>query len=88
MLNPSCLPVAVEHNGQPDTAWETRERERECINMRVSMHACACARVCVCVCVRATLYGLCEGLEGKRSRLLSLRTCQSSEKRNQKESKS
>lgn len=45
--------------------------------------------VCLCVCVRA-LYvdGWCTGLEGKRSRLLSLRTCQSSAERNQKESKS
>lgn len=52
-----------------------------CINMGVSVHARECVRA---------LYidGWCTGLEGKRSRLLSLRICQSSAERNQKESKS
>ena len=69
------------------------ERDYICVCVCVCMYkygserACSC--VCVCVCVRA-LYvdGWCTGLEGKRSRLLSLRTCQSSAERNQKESKS
>lgn len=73
-----------------------RQKLCVCINFRASMHvwkepvrvrACVPARARACVCV---LYvdGLCEGLQGKCSRLLSLRSCQSSAERNQKESKS
>lgn len=64
------------------------------VNICVSLaHECVCnykyGSERACAWVRA-LYvdGWCTGLEGKRSRLLSLRTCQSSAERNQKESKS
>lgn len=93
LLNLPCLPETVKRSfssGRTDwgseMGWRMRaEREGRCVCGCVCEHKYGSERACVRV-----LYvdSWCTGLEGKRSRLLSLRTCQSSAERNQKESKS